>query len=136
METDVTVTANWTDLRERLWTRCAGRCEVTGRPLDPRSWAAHHRRKKGMGGTSRPDVHTLPNLMAVTHEAHNLSRPSVHLDPAWANERGYLVPWWGAPRLEPVWLFGRQWVFLTDDGRYRPLTTLAPPGADAGGARV
>jgi hypothetical protein len=135
MESDVTVTANWSIIRDRLLVRCAGRCEVSGLPLGE-SWAVHHRRKKGMGGTSLPDVHSLSNLMAVRHELHNLGRPSIHLDVAWSEIRGYLVPWWGSPRLEPVWLFSRQWAFLLPNGSYRPVTALAPPGAEPDRARA
>lgn len=84
-----------------------------------------------MGGTNRPDTHTLPNVLALTHEAHNLRRPSAHLDVAWARERGYLLPDWSWPRLEPVWLFGRAWVLLTATG-YRPIRHDPPVLATGG----
>lgn len=110
-------------LRHAAWTRARGRCEITGVSLgDPDgNWALHHRRKKGMGGTNRPDVHTLPNVLALTHRVHNLGRPSVHLDVTWATERGYLLPFWvDHPHTEPVLLLGRFWTLLLESGDYRP----------------
>lgn len=72
-----------------------------------------------MGGTSRPDVHTLPNVLALTHRAHNLGRPSAHLDPTWARARGYLVSASvDHPGLVPVLLHGRTLVILGEDGDY------------------
>lgn len=86
-----------------------------------------------MGGTNRPDVHTLPNLMALTHAAHNLTRPAVHLDVAWALDRGYLLTSSALPRLEPVWLRERAWVLLTADGGYLPCTHEPPTVLATGG---
>lgn len=83
-----------------------------------------------MGGTNRLDTHTLPNVLALTHEAHNLRRPSAHLTPAWSYERGYLVPDHDVPRLVPVWLFGRRWTLLDERGYlWLPVANgPAPPG--------
>lgn len=71
-----------------------------------------------MGGTSLPDVHTLPNLMAVTHQIHNLANPSIHMRPSWAKDNGWLVPAWDDPALIPIMLLGRRRVWLTSDGQY------------------
>ena len=113
----MTIKANWNLLRPALLERAGGRCEVTGEPLGD-SWACHHRRKRGMGGTTLADTHSLPNLMAVTHRIHNLGTPSIHLRPAWAIEQGYLLPWWCDPLDEPILLHGRRRVWLTADGHY------------------
>lgn len=119
---------NWTPIRETLYERARGRCEISGLALGD-SWAAHHRRKRGSGGTSLADAHSLPNLLALSHQAHNLRRPSAHLDVAWAAARGYTIPWWEVPRLAPVWLLGRKWVLLTEGGAYLPLPldVMQPP---------
>jgi hypothetical protein len=125
---------NWAPIREALYERAGGRCEISGRPLGD-SWAAHHRRKRGSGGTRKPDVHTLPNLLALCHEAHNLGRPSAHLDPAWAAERGFMIPEWEVPRLTPVKILCRKWVLLTSAGGYLdiPQDMMRPPaGIDRG----
>jgi hypothetical protein len=111
---------DWRSIREKLHERAGGRCEISGIPLGD-SWAVHHRRKKGMGGTALPDVHALPNLLALSHQAHNLRRPSAHLDVAWAEARGFTLPAWSIPRLTPVYLLCRKWVLLTATGDYFPL---------------
>jgi hypothetical protein len=71
-----------------------------------------------MGGTRLIDTHSLPNLMAVTHQAHNLGTPSIHMSPAWALEHGWMIPWWDDPLLVPILLGGRARVWLTADGQY------------------
>lgn len=117
-------------LRGAAWDRAGGRCEITGVWLGERDsdeWALHHRRVKGMGGSSRDDTHVLSNVLALSHAAHNLGpRPAVHLDVAWARERGYLVGQHQHPRLVPVLLRGRARVLLTDDGGYVPLARRGP----------
>lgn len=114
---------NWKALRAALWQRAQGRCEVTGLPLDPETFDAHHRRNKGIGGTSRPDRDALSNLLALdplVHNGHTLTRRTVHGDPEWSRLGGYLLSNHGAlpPAAQPVWLHGVRWVWLTDDGEY------------------
>jgi hypothetical protein len=111
---------NWADLRGKLWTRCEGRCEVSGRPLDPETFDAHHRRNKGMGGTSRPDRDWLTNLLALDPQVHNGGPASVHGRRTWAEGRGLLVPknvdvagTWPYQRYDEAWLL------LDDEGGYR-----------------
>src|SRR3954462_15660128 len=72
--------ANWSRLREQLWARCSGRCEVSGTPLDFETFDAHHRRNKGMGGTSRLDTDLLSNLLALDPTVHNGGPGSGHAD--------------------------------------------------------
>jgi hypothetical protein len=116
------ISADLKSLRHAAYARARGRCEITGAILPggpDGDWALHHRRLKGMGGTNRADTHTLPNVLALTHRVHNLARPSVHLDPAWAKPRGYLLSTSTAhPGLHPVLLHGRLWVVLGMDGDY------------------
>lgn len=117
--------SNWTKIRAELWTRCDGMCEVTGWPLDPDTFDAHHRRPKGMGGTSRPDKDCLTNLLAVTSLIHNGGPSSIHGAPGWSRPRGYLVRKnvrWAAS--VPVFLLGRRWVLLGDRGGYLDLADI------------
>ena len=114
---------DWTDLRQKLWARSGGRCEVSGLPLDPLSWDAHHRRNKGMGGTYREDTDTLPNLLIVHPLVHNHRPDSIHGNPAWSRPLGYLLgkgldelP----PAVVPVKLHTGVWVVLTANGGYLP----------------
>lgn len=119
---------NWTRLREQLWTRCDGFCEVSGVPLDPDTFDAHHRRPKGMGGTRRADRDWLSNLLATDPVIHNGGPQSVHGRRDWSEPRGYLLPQntqWASS--VPVLIRGRFWFMLGDDvteGGYYP----APPG--------
>lgn len=111
--------------RPDLWERCAGRCEVSGRPLDYDTFDMHHRRNKGMGGTSRDDVDALWNLLALHPDVHNGGPQSVHGRRQWSEERGYLVPK-GVDEvgLWPVYLYGlvpsrvQRWVLLSSIPRY------------------
>lgn len=111
--------ANWTRLRETLWTRSGGRCEVSGVPLDPDTFDAHHRRNKGMGGTSRPNVDDITNLLATDPVAHNGGPMSVHGRREWSETNGFLVPKLiASPGLWPVWLHEREEVLLLASGGY------------------
>lgn len=116
---------NWTYIRETLWERCNGRCEVSGQALNLDTFDVHHRRNRGMGGTSRPDVHHFDNLLALDPVIHNGGPQSVHGRRAWSEQLGYLLPKdFEQPGLVPVLLFARSWLFLGKDGRY-----YAGPGA-------
>lgn len=119
-----------TATRTTVWERAHGKCEITGQPLGPPDsdrWECHHRRNKGMGGTSRADRDALSNLLALTPLIHNGGPQSVHGRREWAEENGYLVPKHvHQAKLWPVRLRGRHWVILGDDGRYYPL----PPGLE------
>lgn len=110
------------------YERAGGYCEITGLPLDPERFEAHHRRPKGMGGTSRPDRDRLSNVLAITPAIHNGGPQSVHQNPGWSRPRGYLlskeVEW---AVLVPVLLGGLYWVHLGDDGRYYPLRSNLGP---------
>lgn len=108
--------------RQPLWERCKGRCEVSGRPLDFDTFDMHHRRNKGMGGTSRLDVDALWNLLALDPEVHNGGPESVHGRRRWSEDRGYLIPKHEQdPGLWPVLLGGllpqrfQRWVFLAPE---------------------
>jgi hypothetical protein len=118
------------DQREPLWERCRGRCEVSGQPLDFDTFDMHHRRNKGMGGTSREDVDELWNLLALDPAVHNGGPDSVHGRREWSEDRGYLVPK-GVDEvvLWPVLLGGllperfQRWVLLGGEGGYWAVPT-------------
>lgn len=115
-------TPNWKIIRAKLWERSRGVCEVSGLPLDPDTFDAHHRRNKGMGGTSRPDTDSLSNLLALDPNVHNGGPQSVHGRRTWSEERGYLLPKDTDRAISwPVLIHGRRWVFLLSDGQYRDI---------------
>lgn len=112
----------WGIIREQLWTRSGGLCEVSGRPLDPETFDAHHRRNKGMGGTDRTDTDSLSNLLALDPVIHNGGPQSVHGRRGWSEERGYLIPKDTMLAVGvPVLLRGRWWVYLLSNGECRPI---------------
>lgn len=113
------MSTNWKLIREQLWERCHGHCEVSGLPLAPDTFDAHHRRNKGMGGTSRLDVDALSNLLALDPIVHNGGPKSVHGRRQWSESLGYLVPKHAEhPGMYRVRIRGRRWVLLGDDGQY------------------
>lgn len=110
---------DWAKIREQLFERSDGRCEVSGWALDFDTFDVHHRRNRGMGGTDRPDVHDADNLLALNPVVHNGGPQSVHERRAWSEQRGYLIPkHLDHPGMVSVLLFGRRWVFLGKDGQY------------------
>lgn len=111
---------DWNRLRDALWERAEGRCEVSARPLHRDRFDAHHRMNKGMGGTYRSWRDDLSNLLALDPLIHNGGPGSVHARRPWSEQRGYLLPkllaW--PPTVMPVYLHGVRWVFLTSGGDY------------------
>lgn len=129
------------DQRQPLWERCKGLCEISGRPLDYDTFDMHHRRNRGMGGTSRDDVHELWNLLALDPVVHNNHPQAVHRVRRWSEERGYLVPkhvdetqlilW---PVLLGGWLppSRQRWVLLGDKDYWVPPHRYMQRARDAG----
>jgi hypothetical protein len=118
-------------LRKALWERSAGYCEVSGIALDPDTFDAHHRRNKGMGGTTRPDRDSLQNLIAVDPAVHNAAGPgarSIHGSKTWSQPRGYLLWQTQGPLLTPMHYREKQWVLLTADGDF--IEVDEPEGVD------
>lgn len=137
--------------RRIIWERAQGHCEITGAPLGPCEtgpWECHHRRNKGMGGSSRANVDNPSNLMALTPRIHNGGPGSVHAHRPWAQRCGYLLPKHVAePGMWPVQLAGLRpvvtaggivmvvnpLVLLGDDGRYHavpsPIRQVVTPPA-------
>jgi hypothetical protein len=122
--------ADWSALRELLYGRAEGRCEVSGRPLDFDTFDLHHRRNKGMGGTSRPDTDTPVNLLALDPVVHNGGPASVHADRRGVSgPNGWLVsklndrPGDTPVLLRPTPEF-EQWFILTADGLRVPISAL------------
>jgi len=124
--------ADWKALRELMWARCGGLCEVSGRPLDFDTFDLHHRRNKGMGGTSRLDTDLPSNLLALDPIVHNGGRESVHADRRGkSGPNGWLVSKFNddpgsVPVLLAVGRQGWQWCILTDAGLRVPISPLRP----------
>jgi hypothetical protein len=87
----------------------------------------HHRRPRGMGGTDRPDTHTLPNLMLLCGSGTIGCHGFIESHRQVALDRGYLLPKEGplsVPAARPLVTPGGRLVFLdyapsyVDTGRY------------------
>lgn len=92
--------------RRLVRERAEGRCEVC--------WIApgtdtHHRRNRSQGGKWEPE-----NLMLLCHSHHMW----ITVNPKRAREQGWTVPSYADPATTPVWVAGRELVFLTPDGNY------------------
>jgi len=103
-------------LRHLLFSRCRGYCEKCGWPLGT-VWAMHHRKLRKHGGAD-----TIENVLALHHDCHNIVPDSVHQEPQWSYDHGFLVIATGDPAATPVRLHGNKWVLLTADGKYQHLT--------------
>jgi 5-methylcytosine-specific restriction protein A len=103
--------------RLALFERAAGHCEVDGIPLSG-IWHGHHRRPRRLGGSRRPDTHSLSNLLATCGPC-NLFR--IERNRPWAYEHGYLLHDRQVPAETPVFIYGAGWVLLTPTGLYEPV---------------
>jgi hypothetical protein len=76
--------------------RAKGYCEVCGKP-EHATMALHHRKLKSRGGKD-----SAANLIRVHHSCHNMSTGSIHANPAWAEDQGYMVASWQEPHEVPM----------------------------------
>lgn len=90
--------------RQTVIDRAGGRCEVCRRTdLGP----LHHRRLKGMGGTSVAWSDDPSNLLAVCPRCHD----HIHANPAESYDRGLIVRRGDEPWAVPAVLWcGRVWL--------------------------
>lgn len=90
--------------------RAQGYCEVCGK-VATESMALHHRKLKSRGGKD-----SASNLMRVHHSCHNMSTGSIHANPQWAEDKGYMVASWQEPREAPMHTSNGKIVLLQNDG--------------------
>lgn len=111
------------DLRETrkvLAIRCDGRCEHCGYALPVADdgtpvFSIHHRLSRAQGGGDGPE-----NTLAVYPPHHNVQPGSIHQEPAWSVENGWIVPRGQDPARTPVMIAGQP-SWLTPDGAARPV---------------
>lgn len=90
--------------------RAQGYCEACGKP-EQESMALHHRQLKSRGGKD-----TVSNLIRVHHSCHNMSTGSIHANPSWAEDMGFMVPSWKDPHEYPMRTPDGSIVLLQNDG--------------------
>lgn len=128
----------WRMVQHLLACRCGSRCECCGRPfsLGKREPSIHHRRNRGMGGTTRPTVRDLPELTLI---CAGLSRRLagtlgchgwIGAQPTLAEQRGLLVPKDTDPATVALVLHSGRRVLLAADGPFY-LPAPGPPYAAA-----
>jgi hypothetical protein len=111
---------DWKALTEAILERSDGLCEVCGLPLpaDWTWWDRHHRQTREYGDD------TLPNLVGAHSHCHVNEPLSIHMRPAWAQERGLIVPSARPAAARPIpaetglWLPDGRLVRLTFEGPY------------------
>ena len=79
--------------------------------------ALHHRKLRSRGGKDTPS-----NLLWVHHGCHNLDSDSIHARPAFATDKGWMVPSWREPNDWPLFKPDGSVVLLQDDGTERAFT--------------
>ena len=104
-------------VRDLIHHRAAGRCEICGMPCI--GGQIHHRRPRGMGGTSRKETGTASNGLYVHLKCH----ANVESSRTAALENGWLVSQNSEPADVPVRLYyGR--VLLSDDGSANQMSEI------------
>lgn len=83
------------EVTARLWVRARGRCELCGRDLTVGAgpWSRHHRRPRGMGGSTLDWVNELPNLLLLCGDATSPDgcHHRVEANRVIAYEQGWLI---------------------------------------------
>lgn len=100
---------------EIVQQRANGYCEVCG-GIARGNAALHHRKLRSRGGKDE-----VSNLIYIHHECHNLGTNSIHLNPAMAEDKGWMVPSWKEPQESPMLYADGNFVLLNNDGSIRKL---------------
>lgn len=120
------MTADFTiSVRQLVWRRSLGCCEVCGMYLPASGWNAHHRQARRMGGTRNDFARCASNALAVCGGGVSGCHGRIESNRLWAQQRGYLVPSWLRPAEEEVLLANYGWVLLGDDGTITPAAESA-----------
>jgi 5-methylcytosine-specific restriction protein A len=95
-------------VRDLVHARSGDWCERCG---SARAVQIHHRRPRGMGGSTATDTNTASNALALCVGCHQ----SIESNRAEAISMGWLVPQSYSPATQVVLRRG-EWVLLADDG--------------------
>jgi hypothetical protein len=104
-------------VRHTVKARAGMCCERCGVSVAATGHHVHHRQPRQMGGSSRPEINCPSNLLLLcAPRCHSEVESSRQI----SYERGWLVRPGHNPATSPVWIAGRGWTFLRDDGTYAP----------------
>lgn len=110
-------------VREIVLMRSGGNCEVMVDKLcELNASTIHHRRPRGMGGSSRSDTNDADNGLAVCRVCHNI----VEHRREWSRANGFLVSQAETPGDVPVW-----WRCATNEHKRKKMVLL-----DKGGGKT
>lgn len=82
---------DWGTLRQDLWFRAGGRCELCRGTLGA-SGVVHHRQLRSQGGSDDPG-----NLVVL----HDTCHKRIHANVLWARRHGWIIPSWDTPADRP-----------------------------------
>lgn len=123
--------------REIIIWRSDGVCEICAHA---RATNMHHRRPRGMGGTTR-NIHTPAWILHVCGSGTTGCHGYIEGNRTLAYRNGWLLRANQIPATTPAWIRGTGFVILNDDGRYEPWgsawekpDTKAMPGAPSEGS--
>lgn len=116
--------------RQAVYDRDLVTCQRCGAMDGP--FVIHHRRPRAMGGSTRPDVNSMANLILLDESCH--AEVESHRERAVAE--GFLVRQGMDPEGVPIFLFGSRWAVLRADGSVDFDAAAVPvlPFGERGGA--
>lgn len=98
------------EIVNKVIERASGYCEKCGKPA-AESMALHHRKLKSRGGQD-----SVANLIWVHHECHNLGTNSIHANPSYSTDKGWMVGSWQEPSECPFVKPDGTIILLHEDG--------------------
>lgn len=108
-------------IRHLVMNRCAARCEVCGRRTDGHTpFNIHHRKPRGMGGTTNERTNLPSNLLFVCGTGTTGCHGWIESHREEAHRRGLILRQSEDPRTAPVTLYDHRTVYLDDLGAYNP----------------
>ena len=104
------------DVKQMIFARSEGYCEVLSPGCGRAATEIHHRRPRGMGGTVRPETNLASNGLAICRACHLRCEAMRN----WARENGFVLLQGDNPADVPVfwrcgWDGGRKALVLLDD---------------------
>lgn len=118
--------AEWQAVRQQLLVRSGGLCEARtvaclaapSGGLGGVAWSVHHRKPRGMGGTTRADVHAYHHLLAVCGDGVRGCHGHIEGNREQAYRRGLLLRQGDDGAAVPVELASGRLVLLDPGGGF------------------
>lgn len=102
--------------RELIVTRDDARCKRCGRGVYPGSYSIHHRRARGMGGSSDPATNSAANGVVLCGSGTTGCHGWVEAHRDTSRQLGFLVYQGHDPATVPVCDYLSRWLLLDNDG--------------------